>query len=132
MLQRHEFRVVEKQSSDRRGGFSLTEVAVAFLLVSTVILGVLGGLANAAIAQRDTRAELQSVQLCDRVVEELQSVAFDGLIDFDGTYVDQGDHRANLTVVQLEPGLIQVQVDVTSTQFPSVSNLGVVLIADPD
>lgn len=132
MYQRREVRAVEKRSADRQGGFSLTEVAVAFLLVSTVVLGVLGGLVSATIAQRDTSAELKSVQLCDRVVEELQSVAFDGLIGFDGTYVDQNDHRADLTVVQLEPGLIQVQVDVTSTQFPSVSNVEVLLIANLD
>ena len=132
MLQRSKFRGVEKRSADRQGGLSLLKVTVAFLVLSSVVLGLFGGLANAVRAQRDTRAEFQSNQLRDRMVEELQSVAFDGLIGFDGTYVDQNDHRADLTVVQLEPGLIQVQVDVTSTQFPSVSNVGVLLIADPD
>ena len=132
MLKRHEYRTAATRSAERQHGFSLIEVTVAFLLVSTVALGVLGGLASATRAQRDTRAQLQSVQLRDRMVEELQSVAFDGLIGFDGTYVERNDHRADLTVVQLEPSLIQVQVDVTSTQFPSVSNVGVLLIADPN
>lgn len=131
MLKRSEYGVAER-SPDRQHGFSLLEVTVAFFLVSTVALGVLGGLANAMKAQRDIRAQLQSVQLRDRMVEELQSVAFDGLIGFDGTYVEHNDHRADLTVVQLEPSLIQIQVDVTSTQFPSVSNIGVLLIADPN
>ncbi len=132
MSQRDEFRAVKKRPSERQSGFSLLEVAVALSLFSVVILGVLGGIVSGSEVQRDTRAELQSIGLLDRLMEELQTVAFDGLIGFDGTFVTQNSHRADLTVVQLEPGLIQVQVDVTSSQFPSVSNLGVLLIADPD
>ena len=133
MLQRHEFRAaVKKRPTERQDGFSLPEVAVALSLFSIVVLGVLGGIVSAAEAQRDTRAELQSLRLLDRMMEELQAVAFDGLIGLDSTFVTQNNHRADLTVVQLEPGLIQVQVDVTSSQFPSVSHVGVLLIADPD
>lgn len=105
---------------------------MALSLFSVVVLGVLGGIVSGAAAQRDTRAELQSIRLLDRMMEELQTVAFDGLIGFDGTFITQNSHRADLTVVQLEPGLIQVQVDVTSSHFPSVSNIGVLLIADLD
>ena len=132
MLQRDEFRAVRKRPAERRDGCSLPEVAVALSLFSIVVLGVLGGIVSAAEAQRDTRAELQSIRLLDRMMEELQAVAFDGLIGLDSTFVTQNSHRADLTVVQLEPGLIQVQVDVTSSQFPSVSHVGVLLIADPD
>ena len=70
MLQRYESPVAQKRSADRQGGFSLLEVVVALFLCSTVALGVLSGLGNAARAQRDTRAEIQSIQLRDRMVEE--------------------------------------------------------------
>lgn len=119
------------RESSRQDGFSLPEVAVALALLATVVLGVLGGLVKAADAQRATRAELQSLQLLDRMVEELQAVDFDALTGFDGTFVEQNDHRAELTVVRLEPRLIQVQVDVTSTQFPGTTS-AVLLVADQD
>ena len=97
-----------------------------------VVLGVLGSISNASVAQRTTQVEVESRQLLDRVLEEIESVDFDGLLGFDGTFIVSGAHRADLTVVLLQPNLMQVQVDVTSAQFPEVRNVGVTLIADPD
>lgn len=123
---------LRKRPASRQDGLSLPEVAVALALLSTVALGVLGGIVDAAEVQRTTRTELECLRLLDRMMEETQAVAFDGLIGLDGTFVEQNRHRADLTVVRLTPGLIQVQVDVTSTEFPAVNSTAVLLVASRD
>ena len=116
----------------RTQGITLLEIAFATALFSVIAFGVLGGIVIASGAQRSNLVELESRQLFDRVMEELQAVDFDGLLVFDGTFIVAGDHRADITVVQIEPALMQLQVDVTSTEFAYVTNVGTLLIADLD
>lgn len=132
MSHRTGFRIKEEPAATRRSGISLLEVSVALVLITTIVLGVLGGLSQATAAQRSARAELESLQLRDRVLEEARAIAFDGLSDLDGTFVEQNGHRADLTVVQLEPALIQVEVNVSSSLHPNVRNVGVLLVAALD
>jgi len=119
-------------SADSRCGFSLVEVAVALTLVGVIVLGVLATVSTAAASGRSSGARLDSQMLLNQVIEEIQGSPYDTLLGFHGTFVVEGDHRADISAVLADVNLVQIQVDVASQVDPSIASRGVLLVADTE
>lgn len=115
---------------ERSGGWSLIEVAVGLTLVAVILLGVTATLSTAAVGHRSTRSRIESQLLLNRVLEEIQASPYDTLLSFNGTFLVEGDHRVDISVVQTDVHLVQIQADVTSQEDPTIATRGVLLIAD--
>jgi Tfp pilus assembly protein PilV len=117
---------------DRSAGWSLIEVAVGLTLIAVILLGVTATLSIAAVGHRSTSSRVESQMLLNRVLEEIQASPYDTLLSFNGTFLVEGDHQANLSVAQADVHLVQIQVDVISKEDPTIVTRGVLLIADTE
>ncbi len=113
-------------------GWSLVEVTVGLTLISIIVLGVTASLSTAAVGAETTNDELESALLLDRVLQEVQASPYDTLLTFNGTFLVEGDHRADIRVALVATNLIQIQVDVVSQVDPNVATRGVLLVADTE
>ena len=120
---------VRKERSSQ-AGMNLIEVTIAMTILAIMLLGVMAALSNASFAERETSDVLQSQLLLSQVVEETRSVAFDSLLSLNGTYVVKGSHRANITAGLVNPDLVRIQVDVTSTDGTNARSRSVLLVAN--
>ncbi len=120
----------EQHPNLRRGGFSLIEVAAGLALLAVILLGVMAAISTAFTGTRESTDRMENQLLLNRVIEEIQASPYESLLSFNGTFVTEGDHRADIQVALTEPNLIQVQVNVASQGNPGVSSQGVFLLAD--
>ena len=118
--------------SSSRDGFSLIEVTLALTILLIMLLGILASLSNASIAERETAEVLESQLLVTQVLEEIQSARYETLLSFNGTFVVNGNHRADITAGLAGPDLTRIEVDVSSPVFPNIASSAVLLIADTE
>ena len=64
------------------------------------------------------------------VLEEIQDNDFTNLLSFDGQFVTEGAHQADISVSLVNVHLMRVQVTTTSTQYPEVSASAVTMISN--
>ena len=115
---------------ERRAGWSLIEAAVGLMLVAVILLGVTATLTTAAIGHRATTSRVESQMLLNQVLEEIQASPYDTLLSFHGTYVVEGNYRADISAALADVHLVAIQVGVTSPADPTVSMRGVLMVAD--
>ena len=116
----------------REGGWTLLEIAVGLTLIAIILLGVTATLSTAAVGTRNSNERVASQMLLARVLDEAQASPWDSLQSFNGMFVVEGDHRADITVAPVDINLMQIQVDVSSLTNPAVASTGVVLVAATD
>jgi len=104
---------------------------VSTVILGTVLIGTLGSLSTAAIGQRNDGTRVESQLLLSRVMEELRSTAFNSLPSFDGTWLDEGGHRAEINVLPQGPGLLKLSVRVRHIENEAITSRGVLLVNRP-
>ena len=115
----------------RERGFSLLEVALSTVILGAVLIGTLGSLSTAAIGQRHDGARVESQLLLSRVMEELRATAFNSLVSYDGTWIEEGRHRADIHVSPRGPGLLKLSVRVRQLENEEIETRGVLLVMRP-
>ena len=115
----------------RERGFSLLEVALSTVILGAVLIGTLGSLSTAAIGQRNDGARVESHLLLSRVMEELRATAFNSLVSYDGTWIEEGRHRADINVSPRGPGLLKLSVRVRQLENEEIETRGVLLVTSP-
>ncbi|MEC9348174.1 MAG: hypothetical protein VX272_07260 [Planctomycetota bacterium] len=115
----------------RERGFSLLEVALSTVILGAVLIGTLGSLSTAAIGQRHDGARVESQLLLSRVMEELRVTAFNSLVSYDGTWIEEGRHRADINVSPRGPGLLKLSVRVRQLENEEIETRGVLLVMRP-
>jgi type II secretory pathway pseudopilin PulG len=115
----------------RERGFSLLEVALSTVILGAVLIGTLGSLSTAAIGQRNDGARVESQLLLSRVMEELRATAFNSLVSYDGTWIEEGRHRADINVSPRGPGLLKLSVRVRQLENEEIETRGVLLVTSP-
>ena len=115
----------------RERGFSLLEVALSTVILGAVLIGTLGSLSTAAIGQRHDGARVESQLLLSRVMEELRVTAFNSLVSYDGTWIEEGRHRADINVSSRGPGLLKLSVRVRQLENEEIETRGVLLVMRP-
>lgn len=115
----------------RQHGFSLLETTLSTVILGTVLIGTLASLSSAAVGQRNDSTRVESQLLLSRVMEELRSTSPDSLPGFDGTWLDEGGHRAEINVVPHGAGLLKLSVRVRHLVETAVETRGVLLVAGP-
>ena len=115
----------------RERGFSLLEVALSTVILGAVLIGTLGSLSTAAIGQRNDGGRVESRLLLSRVMEELRATAFNSLVSYDGTWIEEGRHRADINVSPRGPGLLKLSVRVRQLENEEIETRGVLLVTSP-
>jgi len=115
----------------RERGFSLLEVALSTVILGAVLIGTLGSLSTAAIGQRHDGARVESQLLLSRVMEELRATAFNSLVSYDGTWIEEGRHRADINISPRGPGLLKLSVRVRQLENEEIETRGVLLVMRP-
>ena len=115
----------------RERGFSLLEVALSTVSLGAVLIGTLGSLSPAAIGQRHDGARVESQLLLSRVMEELRATAFNSLVSYDGTWIEEGRHRADINISPRGPGLLKLSVRVRQLENEEIETRGVLLVTRP-
>ena len=90
----------------------------------------MAALSTSFVAQAQSSETLESQLLVEQVLEELHDVDFETLVSFNGTYVESGAHRADITAAYVTANLVRVELVTTSTAHPTISSRAVTLIAD--
>jgi Tfp pilus assembly protein PilV len=114
----------------REEGFSLIEIAIGLVVIASLLLSVTAAISTTFASGRSSEEALEAQLLTSRLVEELHAVPYTSLLSFHGTYLVENGFRADFRVAQVEPHLVQVQIDVESQNISGVENRATFLIAE--
>ncbi len=64
-------------------------------------------------------------------MEELRATAFNSLVSYDGTWIEEGRHRADINVSSRGPGLLKLSVRVRQLENEEIETRGVLLVMRP-
>jgi len=116
------FRQVSKRAV-RRAGFSVLEVTIALLIVSTVLVSLTGSFLSSAEAVHKAQGTNRATVFLQSVMEDLSAQPFDALLSFNGNRVFDHDTQlhsnwsVDLSVFPV--GVDLEQVDATLTDLRS-------------
>jgi len=107
---------------------------VALGILSVILLSLLGSLSAGFQGERNNTDRLECRLLTEQVLEEIQSTPFDGLLSFNGTFLDDpsGKHRARISAAPDELNLVRIEVTTSSLENPQISLRAVILISNPN
>ena len=111
-------------------GMTLIEIAISLSIIGVLLLGVMASLSTGLSAQSINGERLTAHYLARDVLEEIQDNDFTNLLSFDGQFVTEGAHQADISVSLVNVHLMRVQVTTTSTQYPEVSASAVTMISN--
>jgi prepilin-type N-terminal cleavage/methylation domain-containing protein len=114
----------------RSQGLTLIEIAISLSIIGVLLLGVMASLTTGLSAQAENRERLTAQYLVRDVLEEIQDNDFANLLSFDGLFVTEGAHQADISVSLVNTNLMRVQVSTTSTQHVEVSATAVTMISN--
>jgi len=117
----------------RLRGLTLLEIMVTIALLALIMIGILASLSTSFLAQRNNTDLLECQFLSQRVLEEVKSTSYDGLLSFNGTHVDDtsGKYRASISASNAAANLVQVEVVTAAREKPINSTRVVTLISKP-
>lgn len=103
----------------RRAGFSVLEVTIALLVVSTVLVSLTGAFLTSAQAVRTAKGTSRGAIFLQTVMEDLAAQPYSALLAFNGNRIyDHADQQhsnwsVDLAVFQSAVGLEQVDATLT-------------------
>lgn len=109
------------RSRARRAGFTVLEVTIALLIVSTVLVSLTGAFLSSAEAVHSAQGTNRGTVFLQSVMEDLSAQPFDALPSFNGNHVIDHDTQqhsnwsVDLTVFPV--GVDLEQVDATLTDL---------------
>jgi len=114
-------------------GLTLIEITITIAILALIMIGVLTSLSTSFMAQRNNTDLLECQFLTQRVLEEIKSTSYDGLLSFNGTRVDDasGKYRASISASSVAANLVQVEVVTAAREKPQNSTRMVTLISRP-
>ena len=114
-------------------GLTMIEIMVTIALLALIMIGILASLSTSFLAQRNNTDLLECQFLSQRVLEEVKSTSYDGLLSFNGTHVDDtsGKYRASISASNAAANLVQVEVVTAAREKPQNSTRMVTLISRP-
>ncbi len=114
-------------------GLTMVEITITIAILALIMIGVLTSLSTSFMAQRNNTDLLECQFLTQRVLEEVKSTSYDGLLSFNGTRVDDpsGKYRASISASSAATNLVRVEVVTTARDNPESSARMVTLISNP-
>ena len=105
----------------RRAGFTVLEVTIALLIVSTVLVSLTSAFLTSAQAVHSAKGTSRGTIFLQSVMEDMSAQPYDSLLGFNGNHViDSADQQHSNWAVDLavfQSGVDLVQVDARLTDL---------------
>lgn len=94
----------------RQSGLTLFETLLATAVLGVVFLGLVAALGGSFLAAEAAYASTRSQNLARRVMEEVVETDFEDLLGLDGNVVEEDGFTAEISAVEVTPGLRLIEV----------------------
>ena len=108
-----------RRRRNAEAGLTLVELSVALLVVSTVLLASASAFSSSLMATDRAQRLTEAALFLETTFEDTQAVAYDDLLALNGNQIfdaadpAEADYVVDLSVFQVEVGLLQVRAELT-------------------